>query len=253
MASATNNAVVYPILDPKSACFRDAVEYQTDESRNCEEAGCSGYCNCTKIDKAWVTSTESMGPHSLKLITPKPGKRFPPRYQPTQIESYCIQRLMVHHECYVNSSYEIQVSGGHYGQEVGRVEFIHLDALSKDIHTMLALPSDHAKVMFVLNAEYGYISPAVRDTNAVELIHKPLDNIQPSAGLLMLKRPKNYLHKLGKESVVGVILNGVLVDGNQRYSYLIGTYGGSYVGTYLNLFRDDIGCELAVAVSLGKQ
>lgn len=251
MSKATETALLQPVVDIRTACFRDSVEFSTDESRDCEEAGCCGPCTCAKINRAWVTSTESVGPQSLKLVTPIAGKKSAPRYQPSQIEAYCIQRLMVHHECYAHNSYDLNITRGYYGEEVGRVEFIHLDALSQDIHEMLALLTDHAKVMYVLNKEYGYIAPEVRATDAVELLEIKLDNIQPRAGVTMIKRPKNYLYKLQGKSAVGVVMNGVLLDGHQRYAYLLGAEGGSLKATYINLYRDGVGHSLAYPLNLG--
>lgn len=221
----------------QKASFRYAVDFQTSQFTDCDAGGCSGMCRCSKITRAWITSTESVGPSCLTFVIREASDQPLKPYQPSRFDLYCIQRLMVHHGCYDASAYDLQISGGLYGEEVGEVRFNSLSEMNIDISNLLMLASDHAKLMFVFEREYGFIAEIVRNTDSVELVEKELGNIQPSAGAFMLKRQKTYLHNLAEDSIVGVVLDDLLIDGNHRFSYLLGEYGGSHKATYINLFK----------------
>lgn len=225
-----------PGIYVQKASFRYAVDYETTESRNCDAGDCSGMCRCSKITRVWVKSTEGVDPSCLTFVTRLPGEDALKPYKPTRFETYCIQRLMVHHDCYDPNAYEPQIIGGLYGQEIGQINFSNLSEMSIDICKMLALTTDHAKLMFVFHKEYGFIADIVKNTDSVELVTLELGSIQPSAGAVMLKRQKNYLHALNPDSIVGVVLENLLIDGNHRFSYLLGEHGESHKAVYINLF-----------------
>lgn len=245
MARSNARKVAPPVpgIYVQKASFRYAVGYETSESRDCDEGSCSGMCRCSKINRAWITSTESVGPSCLTFVTRHPGEEKLEPYKPSRFETYCIQRLMVHHGCYNADCYEPQIANGLYGQEVSQIIFSNLSELSIDACKMLALPTDHAKLMFVFNLEYGLIADIVKDTDSVELVTLELGNIQPSAGALMLRRQKTYFHTLNSDSIVGVVMENLLIDGNHRYSYLVGEHGKAHKAVYINLFSTVMNLE----------
>lgn len=242
-----------PRIGVQSASFNYMVDYETSQSRDCEAGGCSGMCRCSKIDRVWVTSTSSVGPHCLKLVVAATGDAGPQPYEPTKFETYCIQRLMVHHGCYQGENYDIGITGGFYGQEIGQIRFSHMNDLGHDIWKMMALPTDRDKLMYVFELEYGFIADIVKETDSVELVEIELGQIQPSAGAVMLKRQKAYLYEMTDEMVVGVVMNNLLIDGNHRFSYLIGVHGKSHKAIYINLFSAVEGQVIEHQLTLGHQ
>lgn len=222
-------------LEPTN--FRMAVDYRTDESKDCEEGGCDSICRCSRIDRAWLVAVSGVDPTDLKLVERSDPEKRGQVYHPTRLEYYCLQRLMVLHNCYDLEGYDIVTGGGWYGQEVSEVTLKAHDSLAQYVTDLFRQPSDHAKLMFVLNLEYGHIAEILRDTNDVEIVELELSKVQPSNGALMLKRQKDYLYKLQDETIVGITMSGLLLDGNHRYSFLISTKGPSYKAVYFNLFR----------------
>lgn len=216
---------------------RYAVEYNTTESRDCSAGNCAGVCRCSRITSARVKDASGIGPQHMKLVRLATKTTPLKEYKPSRLESYCLQRLMVHHGCYAPENYEISTCGGYYGEEVSDISFSSLHELQMSVRELFMQQSDHEKVMYILNLEYGFIADIVKQTNAVELVEMNLGAIQASAGAMMLKRQHSYLYHLEHDSILGITLDRLLIDGNHRLSYMIGEEGPEHQGWFINLFK----------------
>lgn len=217
--------------------FRWSVEYDWDTDRDCESHGCSDICRCSVMSNLRVTSTHGVGPDVFKILSRKTveGKQAKKDLKFSDIESYCIRRLMVSHGCYNCENYDFSVGNGFYGEEIDNIRFTSESDLQTDVFRMLNLETDHAKVMYALNVEYGVIADIIKDTTQAEIVKEPIENVQPSAGAIMLKRQTEYLYPLEKDSVIGILLERLLIDGNHRMSYKAGLNEKGAIGTFIRL------------------
>jgi hypothetical protein len=82
----------------------------------------------------------------------------------TEVQRYCVERILVAHKLYDVSKYEVFVQSGYYGQEIGAVKLDGSVAreCDKDIAKMLAMCGDRRRIAFVLELEYGYLLPVLK-------------------------------------------------------------------------------------------
>lgn len=206
--------------------LKSIIRYRIDESRCCEENGCDGICRCSRITSKEIVGVEgrALDAFLIKLHgLNKRGYRNTKYYTPTPIEAYCIERIFVSKGGYDLTLYNISVSNGYYGQEVSGIEHENLDDMKSLILEMLALESDHAKIMLALKCEYGYIADIIKETNKAEIVSMQLSAIEPSSGAKMMRKQRSYLYDLGKDDIIGVILGRLLIDGNHRFANSLST------------------------------
>jgi hypothetical protein len=216
--------------------FAQYLRCETDESRPCmqSDSPCQYTCQCTVINRAWVTDTHEIDPSLLELRRKDEGSKNLSMIMLSEIDHYCLQRLMVMHGCYSADGYDIKIGGGYYGEEISEINLKAHDELEKDICALLALPTDIAKVMHVLNLEYGYIADWVKEANDVEILVMPLRSAI-AASTPMIKRENSYRYPLYSKRPVGVFANGMLLDGQYRLATLLSEKGAQHNAPFVHL------------------
>jgi hypothetical protein len=122
--------------------------YTYEEHCNCN-CGDDDYCRCGTITNARVTDVNLATIHHALIENRKL----------TEVESYCVDRILVAYQLYDVNVWNVNVTSGYYGEEI---KSITLDSqiatkCDQDIEAMLALLSNAEKIEFVLNLEYGYL------------------------------------------------------------------------------------------------
>lgn len=141
------------------------------------------YCRCGVIEDARVTNIVAAD----KFVETHWNKN-------SDIEKYCIERILTNCRWYDSEYFEVQSCGGYYGEEIGGVYFNNANVCNLLIGDLLSLETDAQKVEFVLNLEYGHILDAVKDLDwSIEHISK--DKI--------VFGQKDHYHKLDETVVKG--------------------------------------------------
>lgn len=216
---------------------RWSVDVDYDTERDCENNGCDGICRCstitnTKIDDIDVSWTD------FKLVDEK-GKKVPIKKGPSDIEKYCLNRLIVIHGGFDEDNYEIIIDRGYYGEEIGGITFEDSNSLIDDANELLELDTDLDKVLFVLLKEYSYIPTLIESVTDAEVIALPLSEVQPSHGSGMMKAQDNYIYRVENEDeFMGIIFDShLLIDGNHRFSYLNTKFKSNKKFKFINLIK----------------
>ncbi|MHD0644354.1 hypothetical protein ACYPKM_01790 [Pseudomonas aeruginosa] len=177
-------------------------------------------CLCGLSEAPELRSNDGISPEDI-LCYHRPrddDEGFPviENYVPTEIERYCIQRLMVLNGCYLERNYHEPVKG----RNGNSVVFEHQDQLLYQINRMLNLPTDVEKLLYTLHREYGFIDAQVAGAKSVRVVTRKLHEVIPKLQLATLKRHTSYPYKLKPDDIMGVLFNGTeLVDGRQRVAY----------------------------------
>jgi hypothetical protein len=203
-----------------------SIEVDYDTSRNCNSSCHNDMCRCGVITN---TSIESVNV-SWSDFRFSQKKGFFGKKHLSEVDKYCLNRLIALNGGFNKENYELNISNGYYGEELIGCYFNNETKLVKEAQELLDLETEIEKIFFVLKKEYSYIAPLIADCNQVELIKVKLSNIQPSSGGLMMKSQTSYLYNVEEEDEVKGILFGdmnLIVDGNHRLSYLINKLGDS--------------------------
>ena len=126
------------------------ADYDYDRTR-C--TGCEDYCRCTSIINARVTSVNFTG--VADAITTKCTN---------ELRNYCAERFLRHSDLDDLSSWEVNVCGGYYGEEVNGVRLD--DTLKASVVKGLqALNAGSPKdmVQLALTVEYGHVLPVLEN------------------------------------------------------------------------------------------
>jgi hypothetical protein len=129
------------------------VDYGYDRKYHCHSHNCDDICRCGTISGCRVKSVD------VRSIAQEIfGKGL------TDTEKYCIERILVAHQVYQSSRYDINIVPGYYGEEVGGITLDRCVAKScdADIKEMLSKRGDSRKVAFVLKVEHGYLLPILK-------------------------------------------------------------------------------------------
>lgn len=120
------------------------------------------YCRCTKIVNEHVTSL------NIKKVI----KEFSNEYVKTNsyIDSYCFDRICYAFRIYDKDSYEVEVGGGYYGEEVYGVYFENEEKIFDAYQYLLTLNTNIEKIQYCLSLEYGYLINCVESASTADII-----------------------------------------------------------------------------------
>jgi hypothetical protein len=126
-----------------------SIEYDTIS--HCEENGCQeeGMCRCSTIENTRIEKEIDTAALAVSILPPKSSL----------INEYCVERILRINHVYDPELYEVCVTGGYYGEEIGEVilDWRVARTCDKQIVDMLALKTDDEKILYVLKLEYGYV------------------------------------------------------------------------------------------------
>jgi len=155
--------------------FKYDLRYDYDNYTSCSESGCNeeGICRCSTIENACVISVNI--PNMVNHIY---GKYFDNSISTKrnstinsilggvskEIDIYTIDRILRINKAYEPSNWEVQVSGGYYGQEIDDV--ILEDSIAQKIENELGKAFDiidlTERIELLLMLEYGEILPELK-------------------------------------------------------------------------------------------
>ena len=94
--------------------YRPSAEINYDRNRDCDYRGCDTSCRCSRIENAKIISVSF---HITTVICTqkvptKVGAMRSKDYKFSEVESYCIDRLLRIHKAFDVSLYEIVIENG---------------------------------------------------------------------------------------------------------------------------------------------
>jgi len=137
----------------------------------------------------------------------------------TEINNYCVERILVNLKYWKNSNWEFDASPDYYGETLDGVYFEKEDELEDAINKLKQMSSDIEKIKFVLSMEYPDIKfDAVDNCNTLDILELPIGEIENKK----IKVPKWSLEAYKDwQGIIGVCLKENnryrLVDGHHRY------------------------------------
>ena len=130
----------------------------------------------------------------------------------SELERYGLERILSHYKYYDKDSWDIEVRGGYYGQEIGRVTLAIADSVMKTYEKFMKL-DPNKQVEFLLELEYGYLLDRVKNkTWEIKKLNKNDLNTNRDyyAKIENVERYKNY------PFILGIVVEGGLIDGYHR-------------------------------------
>jgi hypothetical protein len=147
------------------------AEYDYDYHRECENGSycCDNdYCRCGTIINASVLSID---PERVVAILSAPLR--------STMQRYCVDRLLRITGAFSINSWEVNITGGYYGEEVHGVK-LHDDIKNTIINELIALDklSRTDKVKKLLELEYGYVLPRLKEASSIKISKVAIGNIK---------------------------------------------------------------------------
>lgn len=185
------------------------IDYDTSHD-GCQ---CDDICRCGRITNARVRSVDV--------------KRFSKdlcRGIPSEIDKYCIDRILTHSGINDVNSFNVTITGGYYGEEIGDVIFKGTSPLP-EIGAVLSESTDAKKVLRVLAHEYGYVLPELQSKTkvSVQKIPTALINVGQTSHYRRLNKEAVQRYKEDESTLPKVVVtsNGGryrLIDGYHRFA-----------------------------------
>lgn len=140
----------------------------------------------------------------------------------SDIEKYCLDRICRLQKLYDEDSWEINVGGGYYGEEIYSVGPTDngKNVLSLRINELFIL-NDLEKIKALLICEYGYLIPIVEKANSFKIKKVKLSTIQPGNEFYFSKL-NEYRCYDNYDGIISVCFeqngNYRIIDGYNRYA-----------------------------------
>lgn len=155
--------------------FKYSVSYNYDIEYSCEESGCveEGICRCGYITNTYLTKVD------VTALTTNIYKEFFDNSISTkrhntinslwgiseEIEKYTIDRILRINRVWKPKFWEINVSGGYYGQEVSEVVFTEdmVQKLNTQLEKAFEIDNLDERIEYLLELENGFILDEIKD------------------------------------------------------------------------------------------
>lgn len=200
------------------------LELDYDTYHDCEAYGCDSICRCGRIENARVTGV-SLSPGMFTVFEDKLTKHKEPHTRKvvvkfSDIEAYCVDRLLRIHKAYELSSYTPRICGGYYGEETNGADFDGGDALVDDVSKLVNMSTDIEKVKFVLTREYSFLLDRIKDTTEVSIETITPKSLFKNDDYAMRVKNQKKPYEFAEGVPVGVVHDGRLIDGYNRFASL---------------------------------
>lgn len=155
--------------------FKYSVSYNYDTEYSCEESGCieEGICRCghitntylTKVDITALTTNIYMEIFDNSISTKRHNTINSLWGITEEVEKYTIDRILRINKVWKPEFWEINVSGGYYGQEVSDVVFVEDMVQKLNIQLEKAFEIDNLtkRIEYLLELENGFILDDLKD------------------------------------------------------------------------------------------
>ena len=157
--------------------FNYVIDYDYETEYSCEDSGChsEGICRCGRIYNVEVTPVDIMKltTHIYESLVDnsKAGLRQQKLnqlfYGGKVVDEYCINRILSYHKLYESRNWNIEITGGYYGDEIGNVTMndIIFKLINSECQKLMELEILSEKIKLVLSLEYGYLLPDLEGKN----------------------------------------------------------------------------------------
>lgn len=149
------------------------VEYDySRDSCGCTGAegdGCDGYGRCSTITSTRITKVDPVA--IAKEVAKKIADPF---------TRYCVERVVIHSGVRDFENWECRVGGGYYGEEVYGVELDYSTKakVEEAVNAVYNASTNTEKIHLALQAEYGYILPAIEQFENWEIRNVSRDAVK---------------------------------------------------------------------------
>ena len=209
----------------------NGIEIDYRREYNCENSGCNdeNICRCSYITDKSVESIDMTSIvnqiYSILFDESLSSKRNIILDKllfdiDKDINVYTIDRIARSCKLYLPESWDINVSGGYYGQEIDSV--ILNSKVSSDFESKLRIALSlglKERIEYILNLEYGYILPELENKNYKILNVNKSDIIFGSDGHLK-KISKKDLKHYSDSNYNGI--RGIVVEKSGKYKLIDG-------------------------------
>lgn len=162
-------------LKDKDFLYTSSIEYDYNYSHNCEDSGCydEGICRCGRIEDVTVDvdiknlvnelynyylsldTIDAIRDNKLRNLLYGTNKEF---------DLYTLDRIVRKVKIWESHNWDIDVSGGYYGQELSSIKIDAGTANQIDIYVSCAFSlSFNEQVEFLIRLEYEYILDDLKD------------------------------------------------------------------------------------------
>lgn len=190
-------------------------------------------CNCDYMHRCGtITNVRVSGlPDSLlscvTVKTPNKERKRGVSVTLSDIELYCIERILRTRGCYDVSNYSVSTVSGYYGQEIGDVSLDCHRQVVNDIKNLLLCRTDGEKIAFYLGLEY-IIQDTLLDTIAnsavsIEYITREDAISEFSRTSHRIKRSPDTYKSSEPNIPLAVFIGDNLYDGFYRLAWFLGT------------------------------
>ena len=220
------------LTQPFEVTYRPYAEINYDRNSDCDYRGCDTICRCSRIENAKIISVSFhiTTVTCTQKIPTKSGAMRSKDYKFSEVESYCIDRLLRLHKAYDPLLYEVVIENGYYGEELGTPKFVNKSVLISDILEVIQLASDIEKVKFVLNKEYSFLLETVDTTSSVSIVNIELSklakNVDYASRIKKQSEEYNFGETRHRPLPIGVVVKTIttlsLIDGSHGYRLIDG-------------------------------
>jgi hypothetical protein len=153
-----------------------APQYDYNTEYSCGEFGCheEGICRCGRINDVHVKSVDlthlTTEIYNQLLPSNSKSKKRDTKlsellYGGEIVDKYCIYRILSINKIWNPDLWEVNVSGGYYGDEVDSVtlDIVSLNKISNECSKIFELSTLRDKLLYVIELEYGYLLEDLKD------------------------------------------------------------------------------------------
>jgi len=169
--------------------YQRIIDYDFDTEYSCGDSGCyeEGICRCSRICDLRINSVDINRLvdfiYESFLDNSKAGKRQQKLnqlfYGGEVVDKYCINRIVSKYKLYECDNWEVEVTGGYYGDEIGDVIMNQMvfNLVQSEFQKLMELETLSEKIKLVLSLEYGYLLTdlANKDFEIIEITKSDID------------------------------------------------------------------------------
>lgn len=182
-----------------------AVDYDYDSYTDCYTRGCDGICRCRTIENIQIKSINldnlkddilfSMCKNHKKFGDFKERERQVNEFIANNpLMEYGIHKLLIINQAHNKDLYQVNKTGGYYGEEIDGVDFENNKELLSDLNLFINLKSINGRMEFLLLKEYGFIPDQFKNMNwTTTMVSLNSISASPETQLNTLKQDLSYL------------------------------------------------------------
>jgi hypothetical protein len=154
----------------KDKDFRWVIDYDYDTRYSCQESGCDMICRCGTIHSEVITKIDvdaivgeiysEYFDNSLSTIRNNTINNILNGIT-KEIDIYTIDRIIRYHKVFDSNVWEINITGGYYGEEIDTITLDTHVALQieQDIDIALSIDDLSGRIEYLVGLEYGHLLP----------------------------------------------------------------------------------------------